>query len=110
MKRSLWIAAALLPFSLVVPETADANCWCRGYGGYYYYYRPQTPATTQAPSATPAGPPTAPSQGYTYRSYSVQPRATAPAPSTYGSSRSGATRSQDSIINRKLRPGTYSFH
>jgi hypothetical protein len=92
MFRSLLIAAATLPWSLLTAGTADAGCSCGGG------------------ASAAAGPPSAPAGGYTYRSYSVQPQVFAPSRSMYWSSRPGMMSSQNQIINRRLRPGTYSFH
>lgn len=92
MLRTLLIAAATLSWSLVTAGTADAGCSCGGG------------------ASAAGGPPSPPTVGYTYRSYSVQPQVFAPSRSMYWSSRPGMSPSQNQIINRRLRPGTYSFH
>lgn len=90
MFRTLFLAAAMLTGSLWAAGAAEAGCSCGG-------------------GTAAAGPPSAPAAGYTYRSYSVQPQVFVPSRGMYWSSRPGMS-SQNQIINRRLRPGTYSFH
>lgn len=119
MFRALILVTALLPFTVLSANEAQARCCC--------YQRCHCCNSCAAPSvsmnapttADQTSPPSAPIAGQTQQFQSVQPESTTPANTgtvyrTYSVQPSRSTnyrndRPQDAIINRHLHPGTYRY-